>query len=83
MFIWRAEVILKAFDEFMPELKKTWEAHSGKVEKAYPSMTATSIDYGVMEKAKNVVTFTLDCGWDDLGSWTSLRKPRRGARRGS
>jgi mannose-1-phosphate guanylyltransferase len=72
MFIWRAEVILKAFDEYMPELKKTWDAHSGQVEKAYPLMTATSIDYGVMEKAKNVVTFTLDCGWDDLGSWTSL-----------
>jgi mannose-1-phosphate guanylyltransferase len=76
MFIWRAEVILRAFDEFMPELKKTWDAHlengQGQVEKAYPSMTATSIDYGVMEKAKNVVTFTLDCGWDDLGSWTSL-----------
>jgi mannose-1-phosphate guanylyltransferase len=25
-----------------------------------------------MEKARNVVTFPLDCGWDDLGSWTSL-----------
>jgi mannose-1-phosphate guanylyltransferase len=35
-------------------------------------MTATSVDYGIMEKAKNVVTFPLDCGWDDLGSWTSL-----------
>ena len=32
----------------------------------------TSIDYGIMEKARNVVTFELDCGWDDLGSWTSL-----------
>ena len=25
-----------------------------------------------MEKARNVVTFPLDCGWDDVGSWTSL-----------
>jgi mannose-1-phosphate guanylyltransferase len=72
MFIWRAEVILKAFDEFMPEMKRIWDAEHGKVESAYPQMTATSIDYGVMERAKNVVTFTLDCGWDDLGSWTSL-----------
>jgi mannose-1-phosphate guanylyltransferase len=72
MFIWRVEVILKAFDQFMPEMKKTWDQHDGNVAKAYPLMTATSIDYGVMEKAKNVVTFTLDCGWDDLGSWTSL-----------
>lgn len=72
MFLWRAEVILKAFDESMPEMKKAWEAAHGKIQDAYPKMTATSIDYGVMEKAKNVVTFSLDCGWDDLGSWTSL-----------
>jgi mannose-1-phosphate guanylyltransferase len=72
MFIWRAEVILKAFDQFMPEMKKAWDESNGDVNFAYPKMTATSIDYGIMEKASNVVTFALDCGWDDLGSWTSL-----------
>lgn len=72
MFLWKAETILKAYDSFMPEMKTAWEAAKGKVADAYPRMTATSIDYGVMEKAKNVVTFTLDAGWDDLGSWTSL-----------
>ncbi len=72
MFIWRVEVILKAFDEFMPEMKQAWDRVQGKVGEAYPHMTATSIDYGIMERAKNVVTFPLDCGWDDLGSWTSL-----------
>ncbi|MEO5968907.1 MAG: sugar phosphate nucleotidyltransferase [Bdellovibrionia bacterium] len=72
MFIWRVDSILQAFDLYMPEMKKAWETSKGKIEDAYPNMTATSIDYGIMEKAKNVVTFTLDCGWDDLGSWTSL-----------
>lgn len=72
MFIWKAETILNAFDQFMPEMKKNWDAHGGKVSEAYGKLTATSIDYGVMEKAKNVVSFVLDCGWDDLGSWTSL-----------
>ncbi len=72
MFVWRAEVILAAFDCFMPEMKKTWEASGGDVDVAYPLLTATSIDYGVMEKADNVVAFPLDCGWDDLGSWLSL-----------
>ncbi len=72
MFLWRAETILAAFDLEMPEMKQAWDRARGKVEDAYPAMTATSIDYGVMEKAKNVVTFSLDCGWDDLGSWTSL-----------
>jgi len=72
MFLWRADVILAAFDQHMPEMRKAWEASSGRVETAYPQMTATSIDYGVMERAKNVVTFPLECGWDDVGSWTSL-----------
>jgi len=72
MFIWRVDAILKAFDLYMPEMKTAWETSQGKIEDAYPKMTATSIDYGIMEKAQNVVTFTLDCGWDDLGSWTSL-----------
>ena len=72
MFVWRAEVILKAFDEFMPEMKAAWEKAAGDPELAYPNMTATSIDFGVMEKARNVVSFSLDCGWDDLGSWISL-----------
>lgn len=74
MFLWRARVILKAFDEYMPEMKYAWESSSGNIQKAYPQMTATSIDYGIMEKAKNVVSFALDCGWDDLGSWTSLEE---------
>lgn len=72
MFVWRAEVILRAFDETMPEMKRAWDAEGGEVARAYPKLTATSIDFGVMEKAKNVVSFNLDCGWDDLGSWTSL-----------
>ena len=85
MFLWRTDVILAAFDQFMPEMKREWDAAGGQVEKAYPRLTATSIDYGVMEKAKNVVTFVLDCGWDDLGSWTSLESlaDMLGARRGS
>ncbi len=72
MFIWKASVILDAFDAFMPEMKQAWEKSGGQVTDAYPHMPATSIDYGIMEKAKNVVTFPLNCGWDDLGSWISL-----------
>ncbi len=72
MFLWKARVILAAFDRFMPEMKAAWEAQGGDPIRAYPHLTATSIDFGVMEKARNVVTFPLDCGWDDLGSWTSL-----------
>ena len=72
MFVWRAEVILAAFDRLMPELRTVWDESGGRVAEAYPRMSATSIDYGVMERAANVVTFPLDCGWSDLGTWSSL-----------
>jgi mannose-1-phosphate guanylyltransferase len=72
MFLWRAEVILSAFQKHLPEYEAVWQSCGGDAEKAYPLLTATSIDYGIMEKAESVITFSLDCGWDDLGSWPSL-----------
>jgi len=72
MFVWRVDVILAEFDRHMPELKRAWDEAGGDVDRAYPQMTATSIDYGILEKSKSVVTFSLNCGWDDLGSWPSL-----------
>lgn len=78
MFVWKASTILKAYDAFMPEMKRAWEEARGSVAKAYPNMTATSIDYGILEKSNNVVTYPLDCGWDDLGSWTSLENEASG-----
>jgi mannose-1-phosphate guanylyltransferase len=72
MFVWRAETILAAFDAAVPSMREAWTAAGGEVARAYPRMPATSIDYAVMEKADNVVTFPLDCGWEDVGSWASL-----------
>lgn len=33
-----------------------------------------SIDYSLMEKAKNIATIPADFGWSDIGSWTVLDK---------
>lgn len=72
MFAWRVSTLIQAFDQHMPEMTAAWKAARQDAKLAYSQFTATSIDFGVMEKAKNVVTFALDCGWDDVGSWTSL-----------
>jgi len=72
MFIWRADIILEEFKKWMPDLVESYERSNENIVSAYPNMTATSIDYGVLEKSKIVDTFPLDCGWDDLGSWTAL-----------
>lgn len=31
-----------------------------------------SIDYAIMEKTKDAVVVSMDCGWSDVGSWSAL-----------
>lgn len=47
-----------------------------EMERAYPSIRATSIDYAVMEPASlegAVAVVPMNVGWSDLGSWSALR----------
>jgi mannose-1-phosphate guanylyltransferase len=38
----------------------------------YQSISGESIDYGVMERADNVVVVPCSFGWSDVGSWSAL-----------
>ena len=42
------------------------------IKKTYSECQGISIDYGILEKAKNVYVLTADFGWSDLGTWSSL-----------
>jgi mannose-1-phosphate guanylyltransferase len=81
IFIWSAESILKAFNEFLPEISSVFKSNLSLlgtpqeddfIAQVYPSFKAVSIDYGIMEKARNVIVITADMGWSDLGTWSSL-----------
>jgi mannose-1-phosphate guanylyltransferase len=81
IFIWSAASIVKAFDQFMPDVSSVFRENmsvlgtpreEGFITEVYPSFKAVSIDYGVMEKARNVFVITADMGWSDLGTWSSL-----------
>jgi mannose-1-phosphate guanylyltransferase len=81
MFVWKASTILKAIGRFLPELhaglRQIREALGTEREeeivgKVYSTQKAVSIDYGVMEKAKDVLVVPGDFGWSDLGSWDAL-----------
>jgi mannose-1-phosphate guanylyltransferase/mannose-6-phosphate isomerase len=41
---------------------------------AFRGCRSESIDYAVMEKARDIALVPLDAGWDDVGSWTFLSK---------
>ncbi|MBL8012296.1 MAG: mannose-1-phosphate guanylyltransferase/mannose-6-phosphate isomerase [Candidatus Omnitrophica bacterium] len=74
MFIWKAEVVLNEFRQYLPEIHNAFfKSHSQKaVEKFWDGLTGISIDYGIMEKAKRVAVVPADIGWSDVGSWEAL-----------
>lgn len=84
MFAWRADVILDRLMAHMPELaavlarltfsEDVWELEDLKpqIEAIYGEIDGESIDFGVMEKADNVVVIPADFGWSDVGSWSAL-----------
>lgn len=70
-YVWTAKSALEAFSKHLPktysELKKIGEGVS--VEAAYGRVAAISIDYGISEKANNLLLVPGDFGWSDIGDW--------------
>lgn len=82
VFIWKASVILDRFKELLPDvyecLEKIGEAMGTSdeqkvIDKIYPTIPKISVDYGIMERSKDVVTIAGDFGWNDIGSLDMLR----------
>jgi mannose-1-phosphate guanylyltransferase len=82
MFITRADVILKEYGKYMPELARSIDElipligvdHSSKqFIDAWSSIRPQTIDYGIMEKTlHSAVIPAANLGWNDVGSWDSL-----------
>ena len=80
-FLWRASTLTAAVEKHLP---RTAEALSElapldsrdfpiSLGELYPLCDSTSIDYGVLEKAKNIVGLACkDFGWNDVGSWEAV-----------
>lgn len=80
IFVWSAKAILKSFDKHLVDVAEVFKnedsyncsKEEGFIENAYALSKSVSIDYGIMEKAENVVTIPSDFGWSDLGTWRSM-----------
>jgi mannose-1-phosphate guanylyltransferase len=89
MFVWKVETIMKAMATHMPELhrglqqvaqKKGKRERDRAIEELYGHIPSVSVDYGIMEKADNVLVMKGNFLWDDVGTWTALKriyKPNR------
>jgi mannose-1-phosphate guanylyltransferase len=89
MFFWRADTVLENLRLYLP---KTFTLLSGlpafrdkkfasQLKEVFPLCEDISIDFAVLEKAKNVVGIACDeIGWNDVGSWNAVYEllPRDG-----
>lgn len=74
IFIWKVSSILNALKKFNSQLYNKLRRIQDKenISKIYRTLKDISIDYCVLEKAKNVFTIIGDFDWIDLGSWIRL-----------
>lgn len=83
IFVWNVNSILDAFERFNLELYELFMAgyesyntadEASFIAEHYASAENISIDYAVMEKAKNVFVLPASFDWNDLGTWGSLHE---------
>ena len=85
-FIWKVSSILKNLKQYMPDtyerLLRIQEAigteEEGQIlDKEFHEMDSQSIDYGIMEKAKDIYILPGAFGWDDVGSWLAVERIKK------
>ncbi|MFZ5918657.1 MAG: mannose-1-phosphate guanylyltransferase [Chloroflexota bacterium] len=81
MFVWRVAEIMAEFQRQMPalfaQLTEIDRAIGTPQEKdvltrVWAEVENQTIDYGIMEGARNVAVIPVDIGWSDVGSWATL-----------
>ena len=81
IFIWTLDSIVNAFAKLLPEVNDLFvdiesslgtEKEPEAIANVYSMSESISVDYGILEKAKNVNVVLSDFGWSDLGTWGSL-----------
>jgi mannose-1-phosphate guanylyltransferase len=92
LFVWTTTSILGAFEKYLPSLRRELESvrpavdtpgFKDAVNRFFASAQKISIDYGVMEKADNVVVVKASFDWDDVGSWLSMERLQERDERGN
>lgn len=81
IFVWSVKTILKNFKknageilEILSENKSLYNTDKEQeyIDRVYPNTPKISVDFAILENAKNVYTLPADIGWSDLGTWNAL-----------
>lgn len=82
IFIWKTKTVLEGMQTHMPILYNGLHAIKGalregkkaKADALFREFERKSIDYGLMERAENVLMVPANFIWDDVGTWASLQR---------
>lgn len=81
IFMFRASTYLNALRDFAPDILAgctavfdhiTTDLDFSRLGEQFQDIRSESIDFAVMEKAKNIAVVPLQSDWSDVGSWDAL-----------
>lgn len=86
MFLFKADAYLQELGRFEPDMVRCCRDSVDRAcedldflrldAETFARCPENSIDYAVMEKTSKGVVVPLDCGWSDVGAWSSLYEVR-------
>jgi mannose-1-phosphate guanylyltransferase len=76
IFVWRVGDFLDDVRQRTPEVSGALHAHANDIQAFFAAVTPISVDVGVLERSDRVVVMPGDFGWDDVGTWGSLKRVR-------
>lgn len=71
-FIFSVRTMLDALKNHMPDLAKRLEKIDHNMMEIYAESSSDPIEYGIFEKAKNVLMIPGDFTWSDVGDWAVI-----------
>lgn len=82
LFVFSAEYFLSLYKKHLPEMYERFlaiEKYLGTpeeekiVEQEFEKIKPISVDYGIIEKAENMLVIPADFGWADIGHWRTVK----------
>ena len=76
IFVWRAGDFLAEIRALTPEVAPALDA-GADIKKFFSAAKSIAVDIGVLERSTRVLVLPGDFGWDDVGTWASLKRVRQ------
>lgn len=87
VFVWKASTVLAQLEQHLPATRAAiarivaaWDgpARDATLRAEYAAAKRISIDYAVLEKARDIVVIEVDYDWSDVGSWSAVAELQAG-----